>query len=1150
MKKRLTFLFALLCASILGWAYTSEPNTWIGTTDATYANQFKWSTVDGVATPNDVVNIQQPGFATAIGIYVTFPAADFNAVYYNDVQKTNGTDFKIDGAGIVFYLSSLTEQNTEIILKWDETVKYGLNIFNDKGTTGGESEPDPDPEPARLSECIGAKGHFGNPSAKHVYYQIDYADSKAIISLRSLTGYSLDFAEVHIIGVGNYSMNADGNGGYTYTINNPTVNAEWFLRFLYSDTQMGGNEMTAQNLNSTDANIIYYKVGECTSTEEENVNIALASAGATASASSTAGPTSYLASEANDNNMDSRWASESSDPQWICIDFGSRKVFNKVQLVHEGAYIKTYDIQVSDDGANFITIKHISETIAGPFPYTQEVDLGGKFAARDLRIYGTERGTGYGYSLWELRAMYATTPVLTTYTASIPSLFCTIGSTYQVSVAAKDQLGNDFPVETTFSVSPVGAGTITAAGVYSPVEQGAATITATGGGKTSSVNVRNEVSADLALNKPATAGYNNENAYQSNNGNLGQRWGSNGATHYATDPENFGDWWYVDLGAKYDISEIAIKWETARPNDYDIRVSDDASTWTNIGTFNSYPSNTEYEYYNSLSAIPGRYVGIWARNGYENLAYGISMWDFQVYGTENVSANKNVSATASPVAGGTVTVTAGGVEVTEVENGTEVTFAATPNEGFDFVNWTNGGVEVSTSATYVTEITASTALVANFEAHRTAYCSTPVTTNEGKTLYLTITNPSANTYKILLEGSEDNKIASAYNNFNFVLSHINGVSGNTSLPAASWTTDNTGNGSAYVTFTAANFRDITFVSKYVVFNKQGGGLTEFNAFPDANSIKWDATCVDDEAPVLDAPTATPLSGTSVRLALSATDNMVGLLTYSINYKPAGDEGAGIDVEVAGTSGETTYKNIKGLSAGVRYQFSVTASDGTNESDAQVCYATPSMPTAPVPAHNADLVRSVYSDKYESALAHDFIKNNWSGAVYSEQNIGGDHFLVYTSDPSMQAQMPDVAWGENNDGANAIIAKDGFNDGTNKGLDVRQMTYMHFDMWSAIATAYPELYLNNTKVVGFSLAGTGWQSFDLPLSSLTDEQKSNVRWIKFIALRTPNPEEIAIDNVYFWQYGAKASADSWGTFASPVAVKVPAGVTVYKAVYEK
>lgn len=139
MKKLLT-IFALLCVSAVGWAYTSEPGAWIGSTDATYANQFKWYEVDGVTTPNDVVNIQQPGWATAIGIYMNFADAAFNAVYLNDVLATNGTEYKQDGAGMVVYLSALTAKNTTIVIKNGETTRFGLRIFNDKGEDPIESE--------------------------------------------------------------------------------------------------------------------------------------------------------------------------------------------------------------------------------------------------------------------------------------------------------------------------------------------------------------------------------------------------------------------------------------------------------------------------------------------------------------------------------------------------------------------------------------------------------------------------------------------------------------------------------------------------------------------------------------------------------------------------------------------------------------------------------------------------------------------------------------------------------------------------------------------------------------------------------------------------------------------------------------------------
>ena len=66
----------------------------------------------------------------------------------------------------------------------------------------------------------------------------------------------------------------------------------------------------------------------------------------------------------------------------------------------------------------------------------------------------------------------------------------------------------------------------------------------------------------------------------------------------------------------------------------------------------------------------------------------------------------------------TVTVTAenGTVEgAGEYEEGTEITLTATPNDGYEFVNWTENEVEVSTDAEYTFAVLANRALVANFK---------------------------------------------------------------------------------------------------------------------------------------------------------------------------------------------------------------------------------------------------------------------------------------------------------------------------------------------------------------------------------------------------------------------------------------------------
>ena len=91
-----------------------------------------------------------------------------------------------------------------------------------------------------------------------------------------------------------------------------------------------------------------------------------------------------------------------------------------------------------------------------------------------------------------------------------------------------------------------------------------------------------------------------------------------------------------------------------------------------------------------------------------------------------------VSATAKD--GGSVSIkNASGATVTsgtEVEANTSLTFTATPNEGYEFVNWTDASnAEVSKEATYTKTVTAAISLTANFKA------TTPVTPTEDEVIY-------------------------------------------------------------------------------------------------------------------------------------------------------------------------------------------------------------------------------------------------------------------------------------------------------------------------------------------------------------------------------------------------------------------------------
>jgi hypothetical protein len=106
----------------------------------------------------------------------------------------------------------------------------------------------------------------------------------------------------------------------------------------------------------------------------------------------------YPASNAVDDNFSTRWSSQWSDPQWIQIDFGSIQAINRVTLYWENAYGSAYQIQVSNDATTWATIETVTNGTGGTNDFP-----GLSASGRYIRMYGTKRGTQYGYSLWEFQ---------------------------------------------------------------------------------------------------------------------------------------------------------------------------------------------------------------------------------------------------------------------------------------------------------------------------------------------------------------------------------------------------------------------------------------------------------------------------------------------------------------------------------------------------------------------------------------------------------------------------------------------------------------------------------------------------------------------------------------------------------------------------
>jgi hypothetical protein len=106
---------------------------------------------------------------------------------------------------------------------------------------------------------------------------------------------------------------------------------------------------------------------------------------------------SFPPSAAVDGNTGTRWSSAFSDPQWLQVDLGATRAISQVVLNWEAAYARAFQIQTSNDGASWTTIYSTTTGTGG----VQNLAVNG--SGRYIRIYGTQRATPYGYSLWEFQ---------------------------------------------------------------------------------------------------------------------------------------------------------------------------------------------------------------------------------------------------------------------------------------------------------------------------------------------------------------------------------------------------------------------------------------------------------------------------------------------------------------------------------------------------------------------------------------------------------------------------------------------------------------------------------------------------------------------------------------------------------------------------
>ncbi|HAB62428.1 MAG TPA: hypothetical protein DCE48_17330 [Lachnospiraceae bacterium] len=106
-----------------------------------------------------------------------------------------------------------------------------------------------------------------------------------------------------------------------------------------------------------------------------------------------------------DGEYNSRWESvQGIDKQWLAVDLGDTKSIKGVKIHWETAAAKDYLLQVSEDGDNWTDVYARTNGNGGVETLVAKENI----TARYVRVYGTARTTGYGYSIWEFE-VYGTT---------------------------------------------------------------------------------------------------------------------------------------------------------------------------------------------------------------------------------------------------------------------------------------------------------------------------------------------------------------------------------------------------------------------------------------------------------------------------------------------------------------------------------------------------------------------------------------------------------------------------------------------------------------------------------------------------------------------------------------------------------------------
>ncbi len=255
-----------------------------------------------------------------------------------------------------------------------------------------------------------------------------------------------------------------------------------------------------------------------------------------------------------------------------------------------------------------------------------------------------------------------------------------------------------------------------------------------------------------------------------------------------------------------------------------------------------------------------------------------------------------------------------------------------------------------------------------------------------------------------------------------------------------------------------------------------------------NIYFWRPTTALPSPTITNFVVANKFIGDAAFTLTAPTSNSTGAFTYtSSNTAVATISGAVVTIVGAGTT-IITANQAASSSYGI----------GNIAANFVVSFPPPAT-AAPTPTVPADRVLSLYSDTYTNVAGTDWVPNWGQSTQASEIQISGNNTRKYELMNYQGVQL-----------ANPI--------------DLTGMTTLHVDIWTPNCTTF-DVYLVNQALpagqVGFSgeqsvslsPSQSGWNSFDIPLTSYSTLELNHIQQLKFVA--TPSgTSTVYLDNIYF------------------------------------